>query len=190
MIRLFIALTISDDVKTKLGKIIQHLQSKNSDVKWVTPNNLHLTIKFIGNCDQAQVSGIITQLEQAASVHSPVQSSFTGLGGFPSLEKPKVIWIDIEKNREQIISLAKDVDQSLTMIGFEKDSKLFKPHLTLGRVKKDIKSVGSMSFLKEIKRADIDTCFDSLELIHSTLTQRGPIYKTLHKISLNETFGG
>ena len=190
MIRLFIALSIQPEVKTNLDTIITDLKSKGGKVKYVNPNNIHLTIKFLGNTEESKVDRIISQLDNAANNISPILSNLTKLGGFPNLKNPRVIWVDIEKNREQIINLGKTVDTALTEIGFDKDTKPFTPHLTLGRVK-DNNGLNSLTdFIQQYKFNEIPLLFNSLSLIQSTLTQKGPYYKTLHKINFTERFGG
>ena len=189
MIRLFIALEIPQDTKKQITEIIDSLKAKGGNVKWVSSYNLHLTLKFLGNTEQSMVGDIENTLANAIKVDKPIASSLIKLGGFPNLKSPKVIWVDIDKNREQIIQLAKTIDLSLSEIGFDKENKAFKPHLTLGRVK-DTKDINKLSeFLQQLKIEPIDCSFDSLSLIKSTLTQKGPIYKTLYKLKFSERFG-
>lgn len=190
MIRLFIALEINPDVRDRIDGIISDLKSRGGKVKWVEPKNIHLTIKFLGNTEESEVEHIKSQLDQVTKGSKPIESNLTRLGGFPNLKRPRVIWVDIEKNRENIITLARDVDSALVDIGFEKDDKPFKPHLTLGRVKDNHGLNELTEYLSHYTMKEIPLLFDSLCLIQSTLTQKGPYYKTLHEIKFTDRFGG
>lgn len=188
MIRLFIALSLDLNVKNSLSNIIIDLKSKGGKVKWVEPLNLHLTVKFLGNTDPGKIDSIKNCIDRVGSSSSPIETSFTSLGGFPNLIQPKVIWVDMDKNKESLTELASKIDMGLTDIGFEKDNKPFKPHLTLGRVKDSADLDNLVSYLKQFKFEKINFCFDTLQLIQSTLTQKGPIYKTLHEVKLADRF--
>lgn len=189
MIRLFIALDLPKEVKTYLSQIIEDMKSKGANVKWVKADNIHLTMKFLGNTEPSKVDSIIESLNKAIHFTKPIETNLSLLGGFPNLTKPRVIWIDIEKNRELIINTAKDIESTLIDIGFEIENKKFTPHLTLGRVK-DLKNFDNLdSYLQNLQLKSFDFNFESLSLIKSTLTQHGPIYKKLHTIQFSERFG-
>jgi 2'-5' RNA ligase len=178
MIRLFIALNIQQSIKNYLAELINDFKSKGGKIKWVEPNNIHLTIKFLGNTEASLIEDIKTQLDNLTVDSTPIKSD------------PKVIWIDLEKNRDMIINLARKIDLSLSGIGFSSDSKPFKPHLTLGRIKNSNELENLTDYLKGYKLEKKDLVFDSLSLIKSTLTNDGPIYKTLHTIKFTDRFSG
>jgi 2'-5' RNA ligase len=190
MIRLFIALGIKQSIKNYLAEIINEFKSKGGKIKWVEPDNMHLTLKFLGNTEYSLVDGIKVQLDSLKADLTPIKSDLCNLGGFPNLKKPKVIWIDLEKNRDQIIELAKRIDTSLAEIGFASESKLFKPHLTLGRIKKDDDLEKLTDYLTDYELKRKDLVFDTISLIKSTLTNDGPIYKSLHTINFSDKFAG
>lgn len=190
MIRLFIALNIQQSIKEYLTKIIDDFKSKGGKIKWVEPDNMHLTLKFLGNTEYSLVEGIKSQLDNLTADSTQIISDLSRIGGFPNLRAPKVLWVDLEKNRDQIIELAKSIDTSLSEIGFATDNKPFKPHLTLGRVKKDDNLEQLTDYLCKFKLENKEIVFDSLSLIKSTLTNEGPIYKSLHTINFSERFSG
>ena len=188
MIRLFIALKIEDTVKQKLDTIIGDFKTKGGKVKWVDSHNMHITLKFLGNTNPNLVDEISTLLENSVKNFKPIESNFTMIGGFPNLKKPKVIWVDLDKNRNQIIALSDAIHNSLEKLQIKHSEKEFKPHLTLGRVK-SFEEIESLSeYIKTYSFEKIETTFSSVQLIQSTLTQKGPIYKTLQEISLSERF--
>jgi len=177
-------LNIQQSIKEYLAELLNDFKTKGGKVKWVEPGNMHLTLKFLGNTETSLIDNIKTQLDKVSNNYNPIESSLGNLGGFPNLKKPKVIWIDLEKNRERLITLAGEIDTSLFEIGFKSDNRPFKPHLTLGRIKTEDDLERLTDYLSNYKLGKKDIIFDSLSLIKSTLTNDGPIYKTLHTIKL------
>lgn len=190
MIRLFIALKIEKEIQQKFNTIITDFKTKGGKVKWVDAKNLHITLKFLGNTDVKLVDSIISQLHKSAKNYQATESNFTTLGGFPHLRKPKVIWADIDKNKNLIIEVAQSIDNALSEINIEKNDKPFTPHLTLGRVKSYDELKPLTEYLSNYTFENIPITFDSILLIQSTLTQQGPIYRTLEEITLSERFCG
>ncbi len=190
MIRLFIALKIEEEIQQKFDAIISDFQTKGGKVKWVAGKNQHITLKFLGNTEFKIVDVISSQLRFALQKNQAIESEFTTLGGFPNLRKPKVIWADIEKNKNSVIELAQQVESSLSEINFDKSDKPFKPHLTLGRVKSYEELENLTDYLTRYSFEKIPVLFKSVLLIQSKLTQQGPIYKVLDEIELADRFGG
>ena len=189
MIRLFIALKIEDDIKQKFNAIINDFKTKGGNIKWVDTRNMHITLKFLGNTDSNLVENISHLMEKSVSGFNLIQSDFTMLGGFPNLRKPKVIWVDLEKNRNQIIELANKIHDALEDLQINHSEKEFKPHLTLGRVKSYEELQNLTDYLATYKFETIASSFNKVQLIQSTLTQRGPLYKTIKEVTLSERFG-
>ncbi len=188
MIRLFIALKIEKEIQEKFDAIISDFRTKDGEVKWVSSKNLHITIKFLGNTERKEVNLIIDQLYKSVKGFQQIESEFHCLGGFPNLRKPKVIWTDIDKNRQSVIELAESIEQALTSVRFDKSGKPFKPHLTLGRVKSYEGLTQLTDYLTSYQFERIPIIFNKVQLIQSTLTQKGPIYKILEEITLSQRF--
>jgi 2'-5' RNA ligase len=183
--RLFIALPLELSVKDALGKIISLFRQRGGPVKWVKPENVHLTLRFLGETDENLVSEIKKQIDEAVKSHHQVQTSITTLGGFPNLNRPRVIWVGIERNLEALGKIAKDVEHRMHSLGFEKEEKQFKAHLTLARVR-DPKGLESLTeFMKDFRFEEIPLLFDRVVLFKSTLTPQGPIYHRLHEADLS-----
>lgn len=189
MIRLFVALKIETEIQQKFGAVISDFKTKGGKVKWIDAKNLHITLKFLGNTDRRDVDPIISQLQDSLKNFQAIESDFNNLGGFPNLRKPKVIWTDIDKNKNAVVDLAESINESFTEINIEKNDKPFKPHLTLGRVKSYEGITSLTDYLANYKFENIPVTFNKVQLIQSTLTQQGPIYRTLEEITLSERFG-
>ncbi len=192
MIRLFIALPLEKRVEEELGKIIFALKQKGGKVKWVTPKNIHLTIKFLGNTEENLVEKLKELIDNVAAKYKPLTSGIDRLGVFPSLKRPRVIWASFTDGIERLAKIADDLDERVHSLGWEREQRKFKAHLTLGRVKDGGELEELTEYLGHYELPEIPLNFDRLVLFKSTLTQRGPIYERLHERILGgeETFGG
>ncbi|MBE8540604.1 RNA 2',3'-cyclic phosphodiesterase [Geoglobus acetivorans] len=178
--RLFVAIDISEDIRKELLPLLS-LLSGYRGIKPVEPENLHITLKFLGEVNDAKAELIRDRLRQIQL--EPFKIRFRGIGFFPNSNYLRVIWIGVEG--DGIYSLAKDVEESMRKLGFKKD-KDFKAHLTVGRVKR-IGPQDKAKLLKELEtysREYGEMVVDNFRLKKSTLTPKGPIYEDV------EVFGG
>jgi 2'-5' RNA ligase len=135
-VRLFVALEIPSAVRDNLAALINELQSADSAsskhrARWVRPENLHVTLKFIGHVDVVKLDAIRAALSQVPS-GSPVDVRFRSLGFFPVEKRPRVLWAGIEASPD-LATLANDIDQQLEPLGIARETRAFTPHLTLAR---------------------------------------------------------
>ena len=177
--RLFIALPLSDDVEQFLSNIILDLKQKRGRVKWVASKNIHLTMKFLGETDESKVEAISTALKKVAGKHSSVKCTIDKIGGFPNLKRPKVIWAGLKDNIDKLEVIASDTDDEMALLGFEKENRKFKSHLTLGRVKDAGDLYELTNYLESYQLHPKEIMFDRIVLFKSTLTPHGPIYEKL-----------
>lgn len=188
MIRLFIPFALDPKVKEGLNRIIKELKPLSRSIKWVNPANMHLTAQFLGDTDPKLVPAITNLLNEIAPRFAPVSTVVDHLGGFPNLKRPLVIWAGMENSSKQLIPIADEIRIGLTGIGIKRDDKPFKPHLTLGRVRQADNLEQLLERVTTISFPPMLVKFDRLELIHSTLTPKGPIYKSLASVRLGPRF--
>ncbi len=182
-IRAFIAFELNSETKNALKDIQKHLEESEAHIKWVKPENIHLTIKFLGNISVNQIDNIKNILHGVLD-HEPSWSiSIIEVGAFPRIENPKVIWAGLEQGREPIIRIAKSIDDRLKEIGFEKEKRPFQAHITLGRVRSPANKFPLIHNLKKYRlNQTIKQSITRVNLIKSTLTPRGPIYDILYSV--------
>lgn len=189
--RAFIAIEISDEIKEALGRVEAHLKYAGADVKWVRPENIHLTLKFLGEISEEKTAEVKAVLDLIAGSTVPFEVTIKDVGAFPNIEGPRVIWVDLEKGVAQVIALAGAIDEALAKIGFTKDNRPFSPHLTIGRVRSShnkskladkVSSTTSNSDLADVSAHQIK----SVILFRSTLTPQGPIYTKLHEAQFRQ----
>ncbi|MGD0282236.1 MAG: RNA 2',3'-cyclic phosphodiesterase [Dissulfurispiraceae bacterium] len=132
--RCFIALDVSEEVRDSIGRAIEKVKDLSKGVRWVRPDHVHLTLKFLGEADDAMVLQIRERLSLVCRRHGPFALSVSGTGVFPDLRHPNILWVGMDESGPLRI-LNMDVGQSMAGLGFEREKKLFYPHLTVGRVK-------------------------------------------------------
>jgi 2'-5' RNA ligase len=131
MIRAFIAAKIEDAVLERIAQATEALRSKLHDVRWIPMANWHLTFKFLGSVDEARVEEIGAALERKLNLFPRCTISVKGLGIFPDVQRPRVLWAGVEGR--DLAALAEGVENALAPLGFEREQRAFKPHLTIGR---------------------------------------------------------
>ena len=179
--RAFIAIDLPKETKIKIAELESDLKKCDLAFKWVKPENLHLTLKFLGDINQEQVSKIKETINKISGRFAAFEASFNGFGFFPNPRKPRVFFISIDKE-ELLKSIARELEEELETLGFDKENR-FKSHITLARIK-DLKNIESLE--AKIKNTQLDKKFFIGEIIlyKSTLTKEGPIYGKIFKSNL------
>jgi 2'-5' RNA ligase len=182
-IRAFIAIKLPDDVRTALGQVSQTLsgQIPRGAVRWVAPDRMHLTLRFLGDTELSKLPAISKELDQVMIRHSAFHLSLAQLGCFPNPGRPRVIWAGIQGNLEQLQALHRDISEFLAPLGWEREKRPFRPHLTLGRVK-DARKVSGAAWGVNVEERSIPV--DVVHLIQSDLKPTGPIYTVRHSSAL------
>ncbi len=132
--RMFIAALIPQDIRTKLTNYINTLKHNIDGVKWEESDKLHVTLKFLGDVDESKVDEISNMLDKLVHSYSPFKLELSDFGGFPDLKYPRVLYVGLSGNSE-LSKFHSELDQYLSKIGFEKESRKFIPHVTLAKVK-------------------------------------------------------
>ena len=178
-LRCFIAIGIPDPIKQEIGNLLDILRKYDVDIKWVALENVHLTLKFLGDTPEALLPGIRESILTIVSSYEPFYIKIYGTGVFPNKKYPKVIWVGIV-NSEALVNLQGDIENSMSLLGYKKEDKAFNPHLTMGRVRNQR---GIFSIVNEIdifQDKDFGTFrSDRLKFMKSELKPKGPDYTCL-----------
>jgi 2'-5' RNA ligase len=185
LIRSFLAIELPKSILKKIDEVQGDLRSTHADVRWVNPEKIHLTIKFFGSVEESRIDSIFKSIEEPIRDTSPFSIKVRGIGAFPNLRNPRVIWMGLADGREVLISLQKQIEAQLEKIGFEPEDRPFEPHLTLGRMKSSRgkeELVGRMEKHKEEEFGDLKV--ERVVLFKSDLRPSGPIYTPLGDVKL------
>lgn len=185
-IRTFIAIELAPAIQNQLSIILTKLKSKiKTGVKWVQAGDIHLTLKFIGDFPENQISRLKTGLETAVLKIDPFEFEIGHLGAFPSLHRPKVIWVGVENN-PVLLNLVSICDETIHAFGMPMEERRYSPHLTLGRVRPNL----SILELSEVGNTLSGTKIDSLgkqpaagiTIFKSVLGSAGAVYTALARL--------
>lgn len=185
-LRLFLAVVPPAAVVTRLTEVVERLRRFDYDVKWVEPNNMHITLKFLGEVDSELVPQLTTRVDAACQGARAFAVELKGIGTFPGQGRPRVIWVGVSSGTSELEALATAVSNAVSGLGFPKEP--FTPHLTLGRVRS---GAGAMSqdFKQEMRRLEAESfgCFTvrEVKLMKSDLSRQGPRYSELANFHLS-----
>ncbi|MGA2517585.1 MAG: RNA 2',3'-cyclic phosphodiesterase [Thermodesulfobacteriota bacterium] len=185
MIRSFLAIELPKPILRKIEEVEADLKSAHADVRWVNPEKIHLTLKFFGNIEESRIDSIFKSIEEPVRNIPPFSLKVQGIGAFPSMKSPRVIWMGLVNGSQILISLQKEIETPLEKIGFQSEDRPFHPHLTLGRVKSSRGKddlVGRMEKHKEGEFGDFQV--ERVILFKSDLKPSGPIYTPLGELGL------
>lgn len=185
-IRSFLAIRLPDPIRTDLGGIQERLKEINATVKWVKPDNIHLTLKFFGNIGDDDPDRIDVTVSNIVVKERPLVLRGDGVGFFPSIKSPRVIWIGLSGDVHRLKDIQMRIERELEAIGFKAEDRLFSPHLTIGRIKTKVDRtlVDGVAGLKGYQSEP----FEAREIIlfKSDLHPSGPAYTPLRTIPFGE----
>lgn len=184
-VRAFIAVDIGDEIRGKLDELQRKLKKVHSNVRWVNPRSIHLTLAFLGDVPAEQIDSLTKVLDQACKGLVAFDLAAAGTGFFGKAKYPRVVWAGVAEC-PPLMKLQERIVQGLHNAGIAFDNKPFSPHLTLGRVKGIDHHTGPLlEKIEKYKDADLGTTrIDHVELIRSELTPRGAEYAVLHRVAL------
>jgi 2'-5' RNA ligase len=183
--RLFIAIELPEDSKKLITKVQSILKDRGLDAGWTKPEGIHLTLKFLGEVEETKVNGINTALSDACKGIQRLQLEIAEAGAFPNTRNPRVIWLGVSGDTEQLASLQRAIEAAMTKIGFEKEERKFSPHLTLARIKAPRPRDNWPQALESIKDVKFPAfSAASVSLMKSELKPSGAVYTEIGKIKL------
>jgi 2'-5' RNA ligase len=189
--RLFIAIELNSEIHSNLNQVITALKGFDQHrINWVKPENIHLTLKFLGETSSQNILQISNALTQAVQEISPFALNVTGTGCFPSPHQPRIFWVGLQAPM-QLNDLQKNIEQALLPMKIPVEKRPFSPHLTLARVPEgcpyEIANLIYTRLLQYQKTNFGNLTVEHVTLFQSTLTHEGAIYSRLAAFSLSKT---
>lgn len=179
MIRTFIAVPLPEAVQAALGELAGQLAAQSQGVRWVRSENIHLTLRFLGDTEPEKVPSLSAGLDEVAGTHQPFPVRLDMVGAFPTWRRPRVVWVGLEEEGEQLHKLRRAVEHLVRSLGWEREGQQFRPHLTLGRLRE-----GGTVPQGEWAAPSLEFQVDRVALIESQLKTAGPEYLNLHQAIL------
>lgn len=194
--RIFLAVTLDRKTKEELAEIQDELRRKIKGIRWINPELLHITLKFLGETEEALVSKMENSFKELAEKTAPFHISLAGLGAFPSTKEPRVIWIGIKEGASELFCLSKGIEGILkdlhpSFYNINKDFRKsarnqFQPHLTIGRRNKNETFEADPFLFDESWEIKSRLYIESFYLIKSILRPTGPLYMPLQEFLLKK----
>ena len=179
-IRSFVAVEIDDTIRARLAEAQQALQAAGGHVRWSKPENLHLTLKFLGDIAEANVGDACRILQDIAAGHAAFEVEVVGSGAFPNLRRPRVVFAEVSDLTGTLPKLADALDREMTAVGVKREKRPFRSHLTLGRVKSPRGIEGLAAAITACSKDTFGSqVVGEIVLIRSDLEPTGPIYSRL-----------
>ena len=188
MIRSFLAIELPKTIQGKIEEIQRDLKSSHADVRWVRPEKNHLTLKFFGNIEESKIEPIVESIEEPIQTTSPFLLRVKGVGAFPHLKNPRVIWMGLADEKEVLVSFQKHLETKLERIGFQAEGRPFHPHLTLGRAKSSRGKEELIIKMEKYREEEFGNFqVERVILFKSDLRPSGPIYTPLRELKLGDS---
>jgi len=183
--RLFFAIPIDKQILDDLAGATDRLRETRAPVRWVRPEGMHLTMKFLGDTNPEKVAPLVDSLTGVCASIMPFPISVTGAGAYPNLKRPRVLWAGVVENSGTLKRLWTGVESEAEKLGWEREKRRFSPHVTFGRVKGSMNIARLSTAMEEIKDEHWgDQEVDSMVLYRSHLEKGGARYERVHVFGL------
>lgn len=189
-IRTFVAIELDDSIKVSLIELQEQLRAgvPKGVVRWVRPEGIHLTLKFLGDVPADRIEGIAHAIEDACQGSAPFSLSIGGLGCFPSSKRPRVLWVGVEEPTGALVKLQASIEKALAELGFPPEKRKFHSHLTLGRTRRQASS-GEVRRLGELIESTAvgeigEMKAEAVSLMRSDLKPTEAVYSQLAVVRL------
>lgn len=185
-LRTFIALDLGKPIRDRLHALQEQLASSGATVKWVEPENLHVTLLFLGEVEQRAVNDVCRAVGAVASEVPSFSISVEGAGAFPNARRPRIVWVGVGAGAPEVTSLHDALENSLLNLGcYRREERKYTPHVTLGRVRQeDVQSGLETAIKKQEKWKAGETTIAEVLVLSSELTRDGPVYSVLSRAAL------
>lgn len=186
MIRTFISIDLPEGIKKGISDLQDRLKRDECHIGWVRPEAIHLTLKFLGEIDEKGMPEIEAAIRKATKGFIPFNLRIMGLGLFPNLKKPRIIWLGINEEGDDLPRLQSGIEEEMEKIGHPREERGFKPHLTIGRVRDPSGLRGLIDTIESEKEIELGG-FNAEEVLimRSDLRPEGPIYTRLCEIKFD-----
>ncbi|KAA5544564.1 RNA 2',3'-cyclic phosphodiesterase [Roseiconus nitratireducens] len=189
-IRSFIAIPITAEISGQAARMIKRLKPLDNAFKWVPLDNLHLTLKFLGEVDNTEIPAVCKTVRKVTSTIPPFELSFAGAGGFPNLQRTRVLYAGVEDPSGNLVRLVEGLERQLAELGFKPEPRDYTPHLTLGRSRgrshhPEPELVAAVEGMGDQVLGEM--VVEEVLLMASFLDKAGPTYQTMDTIELADS---
>jgi 2'-5' RNA ligase len=183
--RTFIAVEAAPQIRRLAANVVARLRHSFSDVKWVNPENLHWTLQFLGDVDDLEIPSVCQAVAAAAAEHETFGLSAEGVGVFPALDRPRILWFGAGQGADRMIALQSDTERRLLALGYRGENRKFVPHLTIGRFGRTSHRSRLRAELEAVDGlVNCESTVEEVTVFASRLASGGSIYEPLSRAPL------
>ena len=183
-IRTFVCFELPAEVLKQLRSIQERLKALHDGTRWVNPERIHLTLRFLGDVERERMDAVIQAVQNGCGAFEPFTLTVAEPGAFPDFKRPRVFWIGVSDPDQNLQQCQKSIERELERIGFPGEKRAFSPHLTLGRVKNSRGVAKVSQELEHMHPAPVSFSAREVVVMQSKLTPSGAVYTPLRKIGL------
>ncbi len=191
-VRSFIAISLPEDIVKRLAQQVASIKEvvPRDVIRWVQEDNIHLTLKFLGNVPSNDLKEIANSIQRLAARHAAFAFEVVSFGCFPNLNSPRTLWIDIREPSGALSSLQSDLEDELAGLGFPRERRRYHPHLTIGRVKRNVHRDAITALAESLTQVKVGRIgvvqVRDIRLMRSDLHPTGAVYSQLSAAALEE----
>lgn len=179
-IRTFIAVEIHAAIRRRIEGLQESLAPAAAGVKWVEPENIHLTLKFLGEVDEREVYNVCKSVEAAVADTAPFEMTVAGVGAFPNASRPRVIWAGVGQGSQDLTAIHDAIDESLEGKGYPREDRSYTPHFTIGRIRRTVPNPRLQNALDQQANWEAGSCpVREVLIMASQLGPKGPQYSVM-----------
>jgi 2'-5' RNA ligase len=182
-LRCFVAVEASPEVRGRAQALVRQLKAADADVKWIEPDHMHWTLKFLGAVPERDVPEVCYTVTAALRSQEAFEFHARQTGVFPHLGRPRTLWLGGGNGTSQMVALAGVVEDALAKVGYRPESRRFEPHLTIGRVRSGRNVPALADLVRQNEEYDAGvTIVDEVVVFASDLRPTGPVYDALCRV--------
>jgi 2'-5' RNA ligase len=184
--RIFIAVPLEAALRSAIEAVERRMEAAGAMLRWITPENLHFTLRFLGHISEAELLRARRAAREAVQGTAPFQIRLAGLGAFPSARRPQVVWVGVSEGEEQLRNLSRRLDDALARERFAKDPRAFQPHLTLARVRDSRRASPLEAAIASLTGVEVGgQSIESIVVMESRLRPSGALYIPVEEVPLS-----
>lgn len=186
-VRTFIAVELTPEIRGQANKLVAKLRRIVADVRWVESEDMHLTLKFLGEVDVLEIPRVCNAVTECVADLSPFELEVVGAGAFPDAERPRTVWLGVGEGTEAMVALHDRLELALAKLGFREEGRRFRPHVTLGRVRDSVPGSEFAQTLAELAEVSCGQMLvGEVTIFSSELSRHASRYEVLDRAD----FGG
>jgi 2'-5' RNA ligase len=190
-LRTFIAVDLGKTIRDRCAALQESLARTGADVKWVEAENLHVSLLFLGEVDEREITLICRAVNEVCAERPAFAMSVETVGCFPNPRRPRVVWVGVGEGREDLVALHDALEPPLLKLGcYRRENRLYTPHITLGRIRSEQANDGlAAALLRVATWRGNETEVQEVQVLSSQLTPQGPVYTVLSRARLGSDKG-